>query len=868
MSKSIPVVLVACLATLSAGPPALAAPEGAPEAAPTAAPNLDSGTACAGAPWMDRHRSPDERATLLLAQMTFDEKMQEMHTVSTSTQSREVPPIPRLCIPALLMNNGPAGVGSGGPVQFPSTALPAPIAQAATFDPAAARRYGAVEGSDTRAHGRNLMEGPNVNIARVPVNGRTFEAFGEDPYLAGQIAAGNVTGIQSRGVIADVKHFAANNQEINRDTINELIDPRTLQEIELPAFQAAVQSGHAGSVMCAKNLVNGVHACENGYLLDDTLKGAWDFGGFVISDFSSCHSTVGCANNGLDMELPSATYYGDALARAVLAGQVSMATVDDHVHRILAVMLRFGLFDRPQQTSAIDARAEGATARAIAEQATVLLKNDGGALPLDARGLRSVALIGPGAGAAVTGGQGSADVAPLYTVSPLDAIGKRLGGHTAIRYAAGMPPVNLGPQPAVPTYAFSAAPGGQGLTAAYYPNTTWTGTPALTRTEPWIDTDYHLVPPAAGLTANAWSVRWTGSLTAPVTGDYTLNLTSRGSATLYLDGSALIRGPGNFPSGTTSATVHLDAGVPRPVRLDYAGGSTIELGWTAPQGAQDPAIAQAVAAARSSAVAVVFVGDMEAEGVDRSTLSLPGYQDALVEAVAAANPHTIVVLNTGAPVVMPWLDRVAGVLEAWYPGEEDGNAIAATLFGDADPAGRLPITFPKSLADTPANTPAQYPGVNGVATYSEGVFVGYRHYDAAGIAPLFPFGYGLSYTDFRLGRLRHSTDRNGVTVTVDVANTGRRAGSEVVQLYAGIPGTAAVPEPPHQLASFARVTLRPGQTRRVALHVSTRSFAHWDTASNAWSTPDGTYGVAVGTSSADLPLTATVRVAGGRVAGS
>jgi beta-glucosidase len=775
-------------------------------------------------------------------------------------------PIPRLCVPALLMNNGPAGVGSGGPVQFPSTALPAPIAQAATFDPTAAQRYGAVEGSDTSALGRNMMEGPNVNIARVPVNGRTFEAFGEDPYLAGQIAAGNVEGIQSRGVIANVKHYAANNQEINRDTVNELIDPRTLQEIELPAFRTAVQSGHAGSVMCAKNLVNGVHACENGYLLNDTLKGAWDFDGFVISDFSSCHSTVGCADNGMDMELPSATYYGDALARAVLAGQVSAATVDDHVHRILAVMFRFGLFDRPQETSAIDARREGAVAQRIAEEATVLLKNDGGTLPLQGRTLSSVALIGPGAGTAVTGGQGSADVAPLYTVSPLDAISKRLGGHTAIRYAPGMPPVNLGPQPAVPAYALQptgAAPGVQGLTAAYYPNTTWTGTPVLTRTEPWIDTDYHLVPPVPGLLANSWSVRWTGSLVAPVTGDYVLNLTSRGSATLYLDGSAFIRGPGNFPSGTTSATVHLDAGVARQVQVDYAGGSTVELGWTAPPGAEDPAIAQAVAAARSSAVAVVFVGDMEAEGVDRTTLSLPGYQDELVSAVAAANPHTVVVLNTGAPVVMPWLDRVAGVLEAWYPGEEDGDAIAATLFGDADPAGRLPITFPKSLADTPANTPAQYPGVNGVATYSEGVFVGYRHYDAAGIAPLFPFGYGLSYTTFRLDRLRVA----GGTVTVDVTNTGGRAGSEVVQLYAGIPGTAAVPEPPHQLASFAKVTLRPHETRRVVLHVSTSSFAHWDTAANGWSTPDGTYGISIGTSSVDLPLSAKVRVVRGRLEG-
>jgi beta-glucosidase len=607
--------------------------------------------------------------------------------------------------------------------------------------------------------------------------------------------------------------------------------------------------------MCAKNLVNGVHACQSRPLLTDILKGSWGYPGFVISDFNSCHSTVECADNGLDIELPSATFYGDALKQAVLNGQVSEATVDEHVHRVLTVMFRFGLFDRPHVTTPIDAQADGAVARRIAEQATVLLKNTGNVLPLDTRQLHSLALIGPGAGTAVTGGAGSPDVAPLYTVSPLAAITKRVGAGVTVNYAEGMPPVNLGPQPAIPGYALN-------LTAAYYPNTTWTGTPVLTRTEPWIDTDFHNVAPPgiAGLQSNNWSVRWTGTLTAPVTGDYTLNLTSRGAATLFLDGAVLVKGKGSFPAGTASATVHLDAGTPRQVQVDYASQSTIELGWTAPAGADDPAIAQAVSAAKASDVAVVFVGDMEAEGVDRKTLALPGDQDALISAVAAANPNTIVVLNTGAPVLMPWLDQVAGVLEAWYPGEEDGNAIAATLFGDADPAGRLPITFPKSLADTPANTPAQYPGVNGVATYSEGVFVGYRHYDAAGIAPLFPFGYGLSYTTFRLSRLRAL----GGTVLVDVTNTGRRTGSQVVQLYADIPGTADVPEPPHQLVGFAKVTLRPGETRPVVLHLTARSFAHWDTAANAWSTPDGTYGVSAGTSSADLPLTASVRIVGGK----
>ena len=826
----------------------------APGASAAAAP---AAAGCAGAPWMDTHRSPDQRATLLVAQMTLAEKAQEMHTISDSEHSREVSPIPRLCIPALLMNNGPAGVSSGGPVMRAATALPAPIGQAATFDPSAARRYGTIEGAETRAQGRNLMEGPNVNIARVPLNGRTFEAFGEDPYLAGQIAVGNIQGIQSQGVIADVKHFAANNQETARDSINELIDQRTLHEIYEPAFQAAVQDGHSGSVMCAKNLVNGVHACQSADLLADTLKGAWDFPGFVISDFSSCHDTVQCADNGLDIELPSATYYGDALVAAVQSGQVSEATVDEHVHRVLATMIRFGLFERPPTSTPIDAAADGAVARQLAEQATVLLKNRAGQLPLDDRRLGSIALIGPGAATAMTGGSGSPDVAPLYTVSPLAAITKR-AGHSKVTYAEGMPPANLGPQPAVPSSAFP------NLTASYYANSTWSGTPTLTRAEPWIDTNYHFVSPAPGLPPTGWSVRWTGTLTAPVTGDYTFNLTNRGAATFYLDGAQVIHGGGNFPSATASATVHLIAGQAHQVQVDYAGASTIELGWTAPSGAYDPDIAAAVQAAKSAAVAVVFPGELEAEGVDRNSLQLPGYQDQLISAVAAANPHTIVVLNTGGPVLMPWLNQVAGVLEAWYPGEEDGNAIAATLFGDAEPAGRLPITFPKSLADTPANTPAQYPGVNGVATYSEGVFVGYRHYDAAGIQPLFPFGYGLSYTGFRLGHLRYARGRDGVTVRVDVTNTGRRSGSQVVQVYAGDPGTAATPEPPHQLAGFAKVNLRPGQTGQVTIHVAARAFAHWDTATGKWVVPDGTYRLYAGTSSADLPLSATLRLTGVR----
>jgi beta-glucosidase len=393
------------------------------------------------------------------------------------------------------------------------------------------------------------------------------------------------------------------------------------------------------------------------------------------------------------------------------------------------------------------------------------------------------------------------------------------------------------------------------LTARYYANTSWSGDPALTRVEADVDTDPSGGVPAPGLPPNGWSVRWSGTFTAPTTGDYTFSLTNHARAGLYLDGKQVINNGGGFPGVTKSATVHLDAGSQHPIRVDWAkpdGQAMIELAWTPPAGTPNVGIEQAVAAAKKSDVAVVFASNKDTEGIDRSSLGLPGYQDSLISAVAAANPHTVVVLDTGGPVTMPWLDDVAGVLEAWYPGEEDGNAAAAVLYGDVDPSGRLPITFPKSLADTPANTPAQYPGVNGVATYSEGLEVGYRHYDAGGIAPLFPFGYGLSYTTFNLSGL----SVHGPHAAVDVTNTGNRTGTQVVQVYVTDP--ASVGEPPVQLKGFAKVTLRPGQHRHVQVQLDDHAFAHWDTASQSWQTTPGRYTVSAGTSSRDLPLSVEV----------
>jgi beta-glucosidase len=803
---------------------------------------------------MDTHLSADQRAALLIPRMTIAQEASETASVSTSTESREVPAIPELCIPALLLTNGSAGISTGAPSQTSATALPAPISLAASWDPAAARQYGVVEGNEALDQGRNDVEGPDINIARVPENGRTFEAYGEDPYLAGQIASGDVTGIQSRGVIATPKHFAANNQETNRTTINELIDQRTLKEIYFPAFAAAVKAG-AGSVMCAKNLVNGVHACDSSALIG-ALEQDMGFKGFVVSDFSSIHSTTDAANAGTSLELPSAAYFGSALATAVTNGQVSKATLDGLVERILRSMFAMGIFDRPAPTvSTIPAAADGQTARMLAADGTVLLKDDGNILPLASRN-SSVALAGPEAASASTGGEGSPKVAPLYTVSPAQAISTYAAAHNVAVTVASAPPENLGPD-AIPSYALSPADGTagqQGLLAQYFNNATWSGTPVVSRVEPYVDTSS--LPPSGVDSSSQYSVRWTGTLTPQTSGTYTLSIATHNKGTLYLNGQPLVTDSGSFPATTQSTTVDLTAGTAYSIRLDYvtSGMSLVDLGWQLPAGADNPVIDSAVQAAKSAKVAVVFVGDDTAEGVDRPNLSLPGYQDQLIEAVAAANPNTVVVLNTGGPVLMPWIGQVKGVIEAWYPGEEDGDAISDVLFGRVSPSGKLPITFPATEDAVPASTPAQYPGVDGVATYSEGLQVGYRWDNAQDVTPLFPFGYGLTYSRFAFSQLSLRQHGDQVQVSARVTNTGDRTATEVAQLYVTDP--AAAGEPPRELRGFDRVTLGARQSEVVHFTVSASSLAYWDTGTNAWTVAPGTYTAYVGDSSAlaNLPL--------------
>jgi beta-glucosidase len=845
-----------------------AAPTASFHAAPAAGVGSASapGFAAAGAsaadscPWVRSTAPIATRVRQVVAAMTLEEKVRLVHGVAGSPYVGYVPAIPRVCVPALKLEDGPGGVADG---MTGVTQLPAPVAVAASWDTALARAYGAVVGAEERGKGANVNLGPTVNIVRDPRWGRAFETYGEDPYLAGRIAAAYIRGVQGAGVMAQVKHWVVYNQETFRNTPADdvIIDRQALHEIYMPQFEAAVAAG-ASSVMCAYSTINGAWACANGYTQDSVLKRAWRFGGFITSDWGATHSTEAAANGGLDMQMPDTTYFGAPLAAAVRAGRVPASRLDDMVGRILAQEFRFGLFARAGEGdtgAVVTGEAHAALARRVAEEGTVLLKNAGGVLPLDAGAVHSIAVIGPSGGRdAMTGGGGSAAVIAPYVVTPFDALARRAGAGVAVRYAQGALPRH-GTLPAVPARVLSQAPGGApGLTVRFYGNVTLSGEPVATRVDTIVGANWHGRPPAPGVGADTWSARWTGTLTPPATGTYTFALTSDDGSRLLVGGERIIDNWREQGPTTVTGTAALTAGRPVAIEVDYyqnTGGDSVSLGWLMPGG---PSLQeQAVALARASDVAVVFASDFETEGADLADIDLPGDQNALIGAVAAANPRTIVVLNTGSAVTMPWLDSVAAVLEAWYPGQEDGNAIAAILFGDVNPSGRLPVTFPKSLEDVPASSAARWPGVGGRVSYAEGTQVGYRWYGAREIAPLFAFGFGLSYTTFRLQNLRVVRGRDrSVAVSADVTNTGTRAGSEVVQVYVGTPVSAN--EPPWQLEAFRKVRLAPGQTGRVSFVLGPRAFAQWDSTAAGWTVNAGIYRIGVGDASDRLPLAATV----------
>ena len=812
--------------------------------APTAS-ATGSGTSTSGScPWLNQSLSIHQRVQLLLAQMTLSDKINMVTGAGFgTTYVFEISGIPSLCIPAIGEEDGPLGVGDGltGVTQMPSA-----VSLAATFDPSLARSYGAVVGSEERAKGAMVDLGPTVNIDRDPRWGRSFEAYTEDPFLNAAMAVGDIDGVQSQDEMAQVKHLAVYNQETNRNTPADdaIVSDRALHEIYLPAFWAGTVQAKASSVMCAYSTINGEAACQNDYLMKTTLDDEWGFPGFVTSDYQATHSTVQSADAGMDQEMPAAQYYGPALQAAVQDGQVSMGTLDDMVSRILTEMFRFNEFNNPptgSTTATVTTPANQAVSTTVAEAGTVLLKNKRNTLPVRAKGGGTIAVIGPAASAMPTDtGGGSAYVTSTFNVAPLQGIQAAAGPGTTVNYSQGLPAdTSLTPIPSAD------------LTPAY--------------------------------AATGYGGTYTGTLTAPETGTYVLAFQNPGSYTvtnLYLNGQEILANPGTPPVSTYSVAVDLQAGHTYTIGLS-GGGPSANLSWATPSELA-PDIAQAVSAAKSASTAVVVVSDdTESEAADRAGLNLPSAQNELISAVAAANPHTVVVIDAGAPVAMPWLSQVDAVLDAWYPGESNGTALASVLFGNTDPAGHLPVTFPQSLTQVPASSPNQFPGVNGQADYSEGIDVGYRYYDAHNETPLFPFGYGLSYTTFRFSHLRvtpsmvsNATSDPGatscrcngqglpeVTVSARITNTGNVEGADAAQLYLGDPAVAG--EPPRQLKGIQKVKLRPGESRTVRFTLSGHDLSYWDDAANGWVLPDGQFKVYIGDSSAlsNLPLRASFDVA-------
>ena len=708
-------------------------------------------------PWMNTSLSPDERADLVMKEMSADEKIALLHGVGMPTDDPVTPEnapsnrgvgytvgVPRLGIPGIDMSDAAYGVRSSGVNGRYSTALPANVAAAASWDVDAAYEYGALIGRELRAQGFNMTLGGGVNLTREPRNGRTFEYLGEDPVLAGTLVAKLIQGTQSQHVIGDIKHYALNDQESGRNAVDITISKRAARESDLLAFEIGVEKGQPGAVMCSYNRVNGDFACENQWLLTDVLKKAWKFPGFVLSDWGGTHSDVKASAAGLDNEQPGRFFFEKKFKEALDAGKIPQSELDDHVHRILRTMFADGVIDHPRQRSVIDPFVGFETARKIEESGIVLLKNEKAALPLNASRLRTIAVIGSHSDVGMISGGGSAQVDPI--------------GGNAIK------------------------PAGQGATH-------------------WMEEIWFPTSPLKAIQARA-----------------------------------------------PRATVKYDPGT-------------------------DPAAA--AAAAKGADVAIVFAYRWASEGMDLKDLTLPHNQDAIISAVAEANPHTIVVLETGNPVTMPWVDKPAAILEAWFAGSDGASAVGNVLFGTVNPSGKLPNTFPKSEADLPHPTITMPPPASahfdGAATpekwaaglapfpmaYDEGVKVGYKWYDAENKKPLFPFGFGLSYTTYRYSGLQ-VTPGEKTKVTFTVTNTGSREGTEIAEVYAGLP--AAAQEPPKRLVGFTRVKLNPGEKRNVTVEIEPKYLSIFDEQKDDWSLLPGDYSIMVGGSSDNLPLKGTVNI--------
>jgi len=832
-----------------------------------------------------------------IAAMTIDEKISLISGASLLGST----PLPRLGIPAFRMGDGPLGEHDPAP----STAFAAGIALAASWDRALAEDIGIQIGRDARSRGVAFLLGPGMNIYRAPMNARNHEYFGEDPFLAGQMAAHYVIGLQSQDVSATIKHFVGNDSEFARFNSNTVVSERALREIYLPPFEAAVKQGHAGAIMDSYNQLNGIWMAQNGRLNNDVAKGEWDFDGLIMSDWVATKDGVASANGGLDLEMPAGLQFTPAILKAAIkSGKVREAVLDDKVRRLLRVAARFGwispapegpgwLSHDPLDLSIPRYNQQGrVVALKAALESMTLLKNAHGLLPLDPAKFKTIAVIGPNAYPGYATGGGSAMVASYFITGPLRGISDRLGLDGDVTYAQGVKRLDV----LAAATGLTAGPDSDtpGVVAETFATPEFAGAPLRSRTEPAIDggpyahisTDEEAVPniglgvSAAGQkdevrkTIEGWLqipteyTRWTGYYHVKAGGEYLAFVQHVGRYRLKIDGATILDHSQITAPMVSQIQVALSPGVHKVVLEDLGvfmfDNHITRVGIAAVGDLVDP---NALALARRADAAVVSVGfdvESEAEGSDREYQLLPG-QIELIRAVAAVNPNTIVVLNGGGSVdTEAWIDEVPALLDIWYAGQEGGTALAQILFGDANPSGRLPISWERRLSDNPSA--AFYytaPGTNRI-TYGDDIFVGYRGYAHNHIQPLFPFGFGLSYTDFAYQNLsiRPAPDPHGLayTVSFDVTNTGSRAGADVAQLYVA-ESAPSVPRPPQELKNFERVQLAPHETKRINLHLDARAFAWFDVGAKAWHADAGLYTLRIGRSSQDIRLEAEVSVA-------
>ncbi|MFD3870330.1 glycoside hydrolase family 3 protein [Streptomyces sp. NPDC058623] len=779
------------------------------------------------------------RADALLARMTTSEKEALIRC--------DFAAVSHLGIPALSMVDASAGLRGEQGV----TAFPVPIAQAAAFDENLAHRIGVALGTEGRAKGYNNLLGPTVDLVRTWHFGRQAESLGEDPLLAGRLGAALTAAIQSRHVTATVKHFAGYTQEVGRFFVNCLISDRALHEMYQAPFRHVISAAPTTSVMMSYPKVNGTFATQSPSLFDD-VKVRLGLQGYTVPDFWAGDDQVAAARAGMDLAgLGSA---GVKLAPGALTnGAVPLSRLNDAARRILVTMFANGLVDNPVPTPARDVSTQEhkSLAHEAAVSSTVLLANRAGALPLPPS-LQSLAVIGPAGSDAFTGVAGSSYVGPGDWTTPLDAIRSRAGAAVKVTHTQGS--TGDVPLAVVPSSVLRTDGGAAGLSARYYPRADPSGSPAATRTDTTVDFSAAPVNALPGV----WSASWSGTLTPTHTGLHRFSLLPAGTATLKIDGVTVVTGsrgtrrfflgPYDYP---LQGTIDLTAGRAVSLELVYTNATAdpgtcgLTLGWQPAS-----AIPAAVQAARAADAAVVFANRVAGEAMDHGRLDLPGDQNQLIAAVAAVNPRTIVVLNTDGPVSMPWLDQVESVVQAWYGGRGMGTALAAVFFGDSDPSGRLPVTFPAYATQGPGATPASYPGKNATVSYDEGTAIGYRYYDARGQQPLFPFGHGLSYTTFTHGSLEAAFDpaRRSVTFAVTVTNTGSRRGTEVVQIYATLPSAASAE--PRRLVAFGKVSLGRGAAQRLVFTIAPEDLMVWN--SGNWTLVPGLYTFAAARASRDI----------------